>query len=232
MVDLAVIISELVHMRHIATAEFSDFKVGCVLEDIFGRYHCGANSEYEDRTAGLCAESAAIAAMSSSVGATKIKSIYLSGAPRDDIEYNKPTIPCGLCRQRLAEISDENTEFISLSPKGEIIYQCKFFDLLPQPFITEKSNEFVEFINTKRRPFSFKNGTDINAALQKLYDRSFPLSGKREACVIELKSGDIIGGNYFGSACYKADIDAKTAAYSQIARQNLWAEIRKVHSMG
>ena len=231
MVDLAIIISELTHMRHIATAEFSGFKVGCVLEDIFGRYHCGANSEYEDRTAGLCAESAAIAAMSSSVGATKIKAIYLCGAPQDDKEYNKPTLPCGLCRQRLAEISDENTEFISLSPKGEVLYQCKFFELFPQPFTVNLNEEFIEFINTKRRAFSFKNGTDINAALQKLYDRSFPLSGKREACIIELKSGDIIGGNYFGTSCYKADIDAKTAVYSQIARQNLWAEIRKVHTL-
>lgn len=232
MVDLAIIISELTHMRHVASAQISGFKVGCVLEDIFGRCHCGANSEYEDRTAGLCAESAAVAAMSSSTGATKLKNIYLCGAPQDDAQYNAPTLPCGLCRQRLAEISDENTELFSLSQKGEIIYQCKFVDLLPQPFTLSQNEEFAEFINTKRKPLSLKRGMDINIALQKLYDRSFPLSKKKEACIIELKSGDFIGGNYFGTACYKADIDAKTAAYSQIARQNLWNEIKKVHTLG
>ena len=232
MITISTINSELTHMRDVATAELSGFTVGCVLEDIFGRCHCGANSEYEDRTAGLCAESAAIAAMSSSVGATKLKSIYLCGAPKADKKYNKPTFPCGLCRQRLAEISDENTDFISLSQNGEILYQCKFFELFPFPFTLGGNKEFAEFINTKRRAFSFKNGTDIDVALQKLYDRSFPLSGKKEACIIELKSGDLIGGNYFGTACYKADIDAKTAAYSQIARQNLWNEIKKVHFLG
>jgi len=232
MVDLAIIISELAHMRHVASTEISGFKVGCVIEDIFGRCYYGANSEYEDRTAGLCAESAAIAAMSSSTGATKLKTIYLCGAPQDDTDYNDPTLPCGLCRQRLAEISDENTELFSLSQKGEIVYHCKFFDLFPKPFTLSKNEEFAKFITTKREPLSFKKGMDINVALQQLYDRSFPLSKKKQACVIELKSGDIIGGNYFGTACYKADIDAKTAAYSQIARQNLWNEIKEIHTLG
>ena len=232
MIDINIVKSELTHMRDIATAEFSGFVVGCALEDIFGRFHCGANSEYEDRTAGLCAESSAIAAMCSSVGATKVKTIYLSGGPKDDPDYNKPVLPCGLCRQRLAEICDENTDFVSISPKGEINFQCKFTELFPLPFTSEKSPELIEFINTKRRAFSFDSSKDINVVLQKLHDRSFPVSGKREACVIELANGSIVTGNYFGTACYKADIDAKTAAYSKIARQNLWSEIKKVHFLG
>ena len=49
MITISTINSELTHMRDVATAELSGFTVGCVLEDIFGRCHCGANSEYEDR---------------------------------------------------------------------------------------------------------------------------------------------------------------------------------------
>ena len=232
MPDIKIINSELLRMKELANADISGFCVGCVLEDIFGRFYYGSNSEYEDRRAGLCAESAAIADMSSKVGATMIKNIYLSGASKKNPDEKTPVLPCGLCRQRLAEICDENTNLFSLNSNGDILKQCKFFDLYPFPFTLGNSAEFLKFITSKRENNAIEKYQTIEEKLHILYDLSFPVSGKREACIIELSDGNLITGNYFGTSCYKADIDAKTAAYSKIAQKNLWAGIKHIHFLG
>ncbi len=226
------LVSKLLDIKKQAKADISKFEVGCIIEDIFGRFFYGANSEYTNRNAGLCAESAAIADMISSVGATKIKNIYLCGSPQNDQSYKKATYPCGLCRQRLAELSDEATHFYAISITGKLLDDCNFFELLPHKFTLESSKEITPFLSTKREPLILDSTTNISSALKELSELSFNISGKKEACIIQLDDDTLIGGNYFGTSCYKADIDAKTSAYSKIARFNLWKKIKEVHFVG
>lgn len=223
------IISELLRARWHAFAPISKFMVGCVIEDIFGRFFYGANSEFEDRRAGLCAESAAVADMCAKVGATFIKNIYLCGAPENDKSYNEPVFPCGLCRQRLLEISDENTQFISVNQNKEIIFTCPFSELVPHSFTSDDTKQFIEYMSTKRKPLALDKDMPIDEKLELLKELSFPLSGKKEACIIELRTGELIGGNYFGTSCYKADIDARTAAYAMLLQMHCIEEIKKVY---
>ena len=230
MADFSIIVSEMKKARELATPDISGYAVGCVIEDIFGRLFIGSNSEYENRCAGLCAESAAIANMCSSVGATRLKNIYLCGAPKNNLNYNEISVPCGLCRQRIAEIADADTKLLSLGQNGSINFECNFFELMPKPFIVEGQKWVSEYINQKREPLVLKKGDDISERLIQLKDLSFPLSGKKEALIIELATGELLGGNYFGTACYKADIDAETSAYAKVAALRLWNEIKKIHN--
>lgn len=218
--------------RNRAFVPFSGFAVGCVIEDIFGRFFCGANSEYDDRNAGLCAESCAIADMCSMVGAAKIKNLYLCGGIVGKYS-EEPVLPCGLCRQRIAELSDEKTNIICAGTDGNILKTFKFSEIFPLPFSLSETADFRKILETKRPAIKLKKGDDIRQKLQELYDFSYPLSNKKEAVIIELENGGLIGGNYFGTSCYKADIKAKTAANARLLFQaGTSAKIRKVHSLG
>jgi len=222
----------LLNARDKAFVPISGFAVGCVIEDIFGRFFCGANSEYDDRTAGLCAESCAIADMCSSVGATKIKNLYLCGGIIGEHNF-EPVLPCGVCRQRIAELSDENTLVVCVDTKGNVLRKFKFSEIFPLPFTLSGTEKFQNILEHRRPKIDLKKGDDIKQKLQQLYDYSYPLSNKKEAAIIELEDGSLVGGNYFGTSCYKADIDAKTAAKARLLFQAGFApKIKKVHFLG
>ncbi len=115
-----------------AHAPYSNYQVGCILlyegEDGQARLVPGVNVEHPDWTRGLCAERSAIAAALSS-GRGQIRRAYLS-CPTD------PTgIPCGACRQLLAEHLPDAALVMDRGPEPPERSTAR--DLLPRFFSGE-----------------------------------------------------------------------------------------------
>jgi cytidine deaminase len=79
-----------------AHAPYSGYAVGAALRTANGHVHKGCNVENASFPEGCCAETAAIAAMVSA-GESDIAEIAILGPD------GRETLPCGGCRQRLAE---------------------------------------------------------------------------------------------------------------------------------
>jgi cytidine deaminase len=87
--------------------------VGSAVLDEQGRIHSGCNVENAAYPLGICAETAAIAAMVAA-GGTRIVAIAAVGG-RQELEA---CTPCGGCRQRIAEFADATTRIILLDEAG------------------------------------------------------------------------------------------------------------------
>ncbi len=112
-----------------AYAPYSHFRVGCAVVGASGRIHIGANVENASYGAALCAERSALstALAEADGGFTALALAFPDvspGAPATSL------VPCGICRQWLAE----------LAPGIEILvcgHGLRFTieDLLPTPFV-------------------------------------------------------------------------------------------------
>ena len=100
-------------VRARAHAPYSHFHVGSAVLDEHGRIHSGCNVENAAYPEGICAETAAIAAMVAA-GGTRIVAIAAVGGG----QQLQACTPCGGCRQRIAEFSDRNTRIILLDEAG------------------------------------------------------------------------------------------------------------------
>lgn len=100
-------------VRARAHAPYSHFHVGSAVLDELGRIHSGCNVENAAYPEGICAETAAIAAMVAA-GGTRIVAIAAVGGG----QQLQACTPCGGCRQRIAEFSDRNTRIILLDEAG------------------------------------------------------------------------------------------------------------------
>lgn len=116
-------------VRARAYAPYSDYFVGAAIVDEAGRIHVGCNVENGVYPQGSCAEQNAIGAMVAAGGA-KITAIAIVGGSQtatDDCS------PCGACRQRLREFSDEHTDIILLDARGRAGHY-RIDQLLPAAF--------------------------------------------------------------------------------------------------
>ena len=100
--------------RESAYNRYSDYAVGAALIDDRGHLHVGCNVENASYPLGTCAEAGAIAAMVLQ-GGRKIAKIAVVGG-KSEIG---PCTPCGGCRQRIHEFSDENTVILAIDDSGE-----------------------------------------------------------------------------------------------------------------
>ena len=98
------LIAAAIAVRENAYCPYSHFSVGAALVDEAGNVHVGCNVENSSYPEGTCAESGAIASMIAS-GARHIRRIAVAGG-HDELET---CTPCGGCRQRIAEFSDDDT---------------------------------------------------------------------------------------------------------------------------
>lgn len=113
-------------VRDKAYAPYSRFKVGAAIRAADGRIYLGANVENASYPAGLCAETAALAAMVAGGGGGVLAlAVVAEGA--------EPIPPCGLCRQRLAELATPETP-IHLGNTAGIWRTVRLGDLLPYAF--------------------------------------------------------------------------------------------------
>jgi cytidine deaminase len=109
-----------------AYAPYSRFHVGAALRTPSGALFSGCNVENAAYPEGVCAEASAISAMALA-GERRIAEILVIG------EGEGLCTPCGGCRQRIREFSDERTLVHIAGPEG---VRAKFTlgDLLPQSF--------------------------------------------------------------------------------------------------
>lgn len=115
-------------VRANAYAPYSNYFVGAAIIDENGVVHRGCNVENAAYPEGTCAEASAIGAMVAA-GGKKISVIAAVGGS-DSLEF---CTPCGGCRQRILEFSDEHTRVILINAEGEI-QEYSIDELLPLAF--------------------------------------------------------------------------------------------------
>ena len=91
---------------------YSKFKVGAAVMFESGKVYCGANVENVSYGITLCAERSAISSAISSGEKTKIKAIAVYSPNQ------KNCLPCGACRQWLAEFAPDNTHDLKVILEG------------------------------------------------------------------------------------------------------------------
>jgi len=109
-----------------AYVPYSNYPVGALIVTNNGNTYSGCNVENASYPLGNCAEASAIASMVIG-GEKKIKTIYVM------TKNDEGGIPCGGCRQRIREFSDENTQIMMCSPDG-VQQRINLSELLPNSF--------------------------------------------------------------------------------------------------
>lgn len=112
--------------RNNSYSPYSKFKVGAAILADDGEFYSSCNVENISYPCGSCAETGAISAMIS-CGGKKIKEILVVGDGQEAIT------PCGACRQRICEFSDENT-IVHMANLEGIKKSILAKDLLPYGF--------------------------------------------------------------------------------------------------
>jgi cytidine deaminase len=116
-----------------AHAPYSRFKVGAAVRDGDGRVHAGCNVENAAYPEGICAETAALAAMVVSGGREAIEVVVAGGGAA-------PVLPCGGCRQRLRELGGPGLAIHAVDEEGRLLASYTLAELLPHAFGPEHLN--------------------------------------------------------------------------------------------
>lgn len=122
-----------------AYAPYSKLKVGAAVLLNNDTLFTGTNQENAAFPAGLCAERVVLGQLTLD-GSQKVKAIAIaSGAPADS--QAAPLSPCGICRQALLEVQQQQQQPIILyltNPAGEVIIIEDATYLLPFHFNSEQ----------------------------------------------------------------------------------------------
>ncbi len=122
-----------------AYAPYSNYLVGATLLLEDGTYFKGSNQENAAYPSGLCAERTALFGMSANHPNKKIKLIAVTARRREEKNF-LPAMPCGACRQVMAEYEHKQQEKIPVLLQGP---DAKFYrfravsDLLPFLFTSD-----------------------------------------------------------------------------------------------
>lgn len=109
-----------------AYAPYSNFRVGAVIKTQSGRLYAGCNVENASYPVGSCAEQGAISAMILG-GDTVISEMVVMG------DGEKPTSPCGACRQRIREFAAPDTP-VHICDRNGVRTTMTLDELLPVSF--------------------------------------------------------------------------------------------------
>ena len=110
-----------------AYAPYSNFRVGAALLTANGEIHVGCNVENASYGLSMCAERAAVCAMSANATDEDDRKVLLVAVVSPDAA---PCLPCGACRQVLREFGCEEV----LVEEGSGIRRYPFAYLLPHAF--------------------------------------------------------------------------------------------------
>lgn len=113
--------------RERAHAPYSGFKVGAAVRDEAGAVHVGCNVENAAYPEGICAETAALAALVVAGGRRAVE-IAIAGSGE------QPVVPCGGCRQRLAELAGPELPIRTCDRTGTARAAFTLAGLLPNAF--------------------------------------------------------------------------------------------------
>lgn len=122
--------------RKNAYAPYSGFYVGAAAQLANGEVVIGNNQENASFPAGLCAEGVAVFQAGSRFPGIAINKIAISAAS-SKTKVDKPTAPCGICRQSISEYEMRQKSPISLLMAGENgqVFKCgSVADILPLGF--------------------------------------------------------------------------------------------------
>lgn len=119
-------LDEVIEAQSRAYTPYSKFNVGALLVTEDDEYIYGANIENAAYPASICAErSALVSAYSNNI--TKFKAIVVV------TDADGPASPCGVCRQVMKELCDDDMPVYLTSKSGEVIKRT-VDDLLPLGF--------------------------------------------------------------------------------------------------
>ncbi len=110
-----------------AYAPYSNFRVGATLLTANGEIYTGCNVENASYGLSMCAERAAVFAMSANAADEDDRKIRLVAVVSPDAA---PCLPCGACRQVLREFGCEEV----VVEEGSGIRRYPFGELLPNAF--------------------------------------------------------------------------------------------------
>lgn len=116
--------------RKQAYAPYSGFAVGAAVRTPSGGVHVGCNVENAAYPEGICAETAAIAAMVAA-GERVIAEVAVVA------DTDEPITPCGGCRQRIAEFGDGDTLVVMATLAGDR-RSASIAQLLPGAFTSAR----------------------------------------------------------------------------------------------
>ncbi len=116
-----------------AHAPYSRFKVGAAIRDRDERIHAGCNVENAAYPEGICAETAALAAMVLAGGEEAVAVVVAGGG-------GAPVLPCGGCRQRLRELGGPGLAIHAVGEQGQRLASYTLAELLPHAFGPEHLN--------------------------------------------------------------------------------------------
>lgn len=125
-----------VSARKNAYAPYSNFQVGAAILLENGEVVIGNNQENASFPAGLCAEGVAVFQAGARFPGVVIKAIAISAASKK-YKVDKPTAPCGICRQSISEYENRQKSAIVLLLMGETgeVFKCESVaDILPLGF--------------------------------------------------------------------------------------------------
>lgn len=122
------LVDAAIRVRIKSYAPFSQYYVGAAIIDENGALHIGCNVENSSFPESSCAEANAIGAMIAA-GGTRIVALAAVGG-HDELEA---CTPCGGCRQRIFEFSDEKTRVILMS-EDDVIESHLIYEMLPGGF--------------------------------------------------------------------------------------------------
>ena len=109
-----------------AYAPYSNFKVGVAIRSSKSKFYVGCNVENAAYPQSLCAESGAIASMVAE-GCNLISEVLIIS------DSDKLIVPCGGCRQKLLEFSNEDTK-VHLASISRVEKTLSIHELLPFSF--------------------------------------------------------------------------------------------------
>ena len=109
-----------------AYAPYSNFQVGAAIKTASGTIYTGCNVENVAYPEGTCAEAGAIAAMVAAGEREIIEAYVIAGSAL-------PVTPCGGCRQKLAEFSNDTVP-VTMATTGGVEQVMTMAQLLPEAF--------------------------------------------------------------------------------------------------
>jgi cytidine deaminase len=100
-------------------APYSEFHVGAAAQLDNGEFIMGSNQENAAYPSGLCAERVALFHAKHQYPESTVKTLAIT-AKADHFNIDHPIMPCGACRQVIAEVQNRQKEKIRIILRGEV----------------------------------------------------------------------------------------------------------------
>lgn len=123
---------KLIEISKNSYSPYSNFRVCASIKTTCGRVFNGVNIENASFSMTLCAEASAIGTMITELGPdARISDVLVIN------DKNSLCPPCGACRQRLEEFSNDKTKVILSTSESDKFLEYSLNDMLPVKFCSD-----------------------------------------------------------------------------------------------